>query len=86
MYWSTCAPGGANSLAQTRPSTRGVVTVSVKVTRVPAPSAANSPRQSPLNPAGDEMHRTRAPERAVILMVETAGIIPTGDDPKERTR
>ncbi len=24
-------------------------------------------------------HRTRAPERTVILMVETAGIIPTGD-------
>ena len=25
------------------------------------------------------VHRTRAPERAVILMVETAGIVPTGD-------
>jgi len=25
------------------------------------------------------VHRTRAPERAVILMVETAAIIPTGD-------
>ena len=25
------------------------------------------------------LHRTRAPERVVILMVETAGIIPTGD-------
>ncbi len=25
------------------------------------------------------LHRTRAPERAVILMVETAGIVPTGD-------
>ncbi len=24
-------------------------------------------------------HRTRAPERTVILMVEGAGIIPTGD-------
>ena len=24
-------------------------------------------------------HRTRAPERAIILMVENAGIIPTGD-------
>jgi mannose-6-phosphate isomerase-like protein (cupin superfamily) len=24
-------------------------------------------------------HRTRAPDRAVILMVETAGIVPTGD-------
>jgi mannose-6-phosphate isomerase-like protein (cupin superfamily) len=25
------------------------------------------------------LHRTRAPERAIILMVETAAIIPTGD-------
>jgi cupin superfamily acireductone dioxygenase involved in methionine salvage len=25
------------------------------------------------------MHRTRAPERAVILMVEPAGVVPTGD-------
>jgi mannose-6-phosphate isomerase-like protein (cupin superfamily) len=25
------------------------------------------------------MHRTRAPERAVIIMIENAGIIPTGD-------
>src|SRR3954464_11043296 len=25
------------------------------------------------------VHRTRAPERVVILMVETAGIVPTGD-------
>jgi mannose-6-phosphate isomerase-like protein (cupin superfamily) len=28
------------------------------------------------------LHRTRAPERTVILMVEAAGIIPTGDDPR----
>jgi mannose-6-phosphate isomerase-like protein (cupin superfamily) len=26
------------------------------------------------------VHRTRAPARAVILMVETAAIVPTGDD------
>jgi mannose-6-phosphate isomerase-like protein (cupin superfamily) len=26
------------------------------------------------------VHRTRAPDRAVILMVETAAIVPTGDD------
>src|SRR5918993_1068175 len=26
------------------------------------------------------VHRTRAPDRAVILMVETAGIIPEGDE------
>lgn len=25
------------------------------------------------------VHRTRAPERAVILMIETASIVPTGD-------
>ena len=25
------------------------------------------------------MHRPRAPEKAVVLMVETAGIVPTGD-------
>src|SRR5215831_4101464 len=25
------------------------------------------------------LHRTRAPERAVILMAETSGIVPTGD-------
>jgi hypothetical protein len=25
------------------------------------------------------VHRTRAPERAIILLVETAAIIPTGD-------
>ena len=25
------------------------------------------------------VHRTRAPERSVILMIETAGIVPTGD-------
>jgi hypothetical protein len=26
------------------------------------------------------MHRPRAPERTVILMVEGAGIVPTGDE------
>jgi mannose-6-phosphate isomerase-like protein (cupin superfamily) len=26
------------------------------------------------------VHRTRAPERTIILMVENAGIIPTGDE------
>jgi hypothetical protein len=25
------------------------------------------------------VHRTRAPERAIILMVETGAIVPTGD-------
>jgi len=37
-----------------------------------------SPRQGFVVPRG-VVHRTRAPERTVILMVENAGIIPTGD-------
>jgi mannose-6-phosphate isomerase-like protein (cupin superfamily) len=36
------------------------------------------PRQGFVVPRG-VVHRTRAPERAVILMVEGAGIVPTGD-------
>ena len=36
------------------------------------------PQQGFVVPKG-VVHRTRAPERAVILMVETANIIPTGD-------
>lgn len=36
------------------------------------------PRQGYVVPKG-VVHRTRAPERAVTLMVETASIIPTGD-------
>jgi cupin domain len=36
------------------------------------------PRQGFTVPRG-VMHRTRAPERAVIVMVEAAGIVPTGD-------
>ena len=36
------------------------------------------PRQGFVVPKG-VTHRTRAPERAVILMVENAGIVPTGD-------
>lgn len=36
------------------------------------------PRQGFVVPKG-VVHRTRAPARAVILMVETAAIIPTGD-------
>lgn len=35
------------------------------------------PREGLVVPKGVR-HRTRAPERSVILMVETAGIIPTG--------
>lgn len=36
------------------------------------------PREGFVVPRG-VVHRTRAPERAVILMVETATIVPTGD-------
>jgi mannose-6-phosphate isomerase-like protein (cupin superfamily) len=36
-------------------------------------------RQGVVVPKGVR-HRTRSPERTVILMVENAGIIPTGDD------
>jgi len=36
------------------------------------------PREGFVVPKG-VLHRTRAPERAVILMVETASIVPTGD-------
>ena len=36
------------------------------------------PQQGFVVPKG-VVHRTRAPERAVILMVENMGIIPTGD-------
>jgi mannose-6-phosphate isomerase-like protein (cupin superfamily) len=36
------------------------------------------PRQGFVVPKG-VVHRTRAPEKAVILMVEGAGILPTGD-------
>jgi mannose-6-phosphate isomerase-like protein (cupin superfamily) len=37
-----------------------------------------SPRQGFVVSKG-VLHRTRAPQRTVILMVENAGIIPTGD-------
>ena len=37
------------------------------------------PRQGFVVPKG-VVHRTRAPERAIVLMVETAAIVPTGDD------
>jgi mannose-6-phosphate isomerase-like protein (cupin superfamily) len=36
------------------------------------------PQQGFVVPKG-VIHRTRAPERAIVLMVETATIIPTGD-------
>ena len=36
------------------------------------------PRQGLTVPRG-VVHRTRAPERSIVLMVEAAGIVPTGD-------
>ena len=36
------------------------------------------PRQGFTVPKGT-LHRTRAPERSIVLMVEAAGIVPTGD-------
>lgn len=36
------------------------------------------PRQGFTVPKG-VLHRTRAPERSIILMIETAAIVPTGD-------
>ena len=41
-------------------------------------TVALEPRQGFVVPKG-VVHRTRAPERCVILMVENAGIVPTGD-------
>ena len=38
-----------------------------------------NPRQGVVVPKGVR-HRPRAPERTVILMVETASIVPTGDE------
>src|SRR3979409_2003544 len=37
-----------------------------------------SPRQGVVIPKG-VLHRPRAPQRTVMLMVETSGIVPTGD-------
>jgi len=41
-------------------------------------SVVLTPRQGFVVPRGVR-HRTRAPERTVVLMVEGAGIVPTGD-------
>jgi homogentisate 1,2-dioxygenase len=37
------------------------------------------PRQGVVVPRGT-VHRTRAPEKTIIMMVENAGIVPTGDE------
>ena len=41
-------------------------------------SIALNPHQGYVVPKG-RIHRTRAPEKTVVLMIETAGIVPTGD-------
>ena len=41
-------------------------------------TVALGPRQGFVVPKG-VVHRTRAPQKCVILMVENAGIVPTGD-------
>ncbi len=41
-----------------------------------------TPRQGFSVPRG-VVHRTRAPERTVILMFESAGVVPTGDGGNE---
>lgn len=43
-----------------------------------ADSVEMGPQQGYVVPKG-VVHRTRAPEKTVILMIETAGIVPTGD-------
>ena len=37
------------------------------------------PQQGYVVPKGI-LHKTRAPEKTVVLMIETAGIVPTGDE------
>ena len=44
-----------------------------------------APRQGITVPRGVR-HRTRAPERTVVLMIEGAGIVPPGDCPPARAR
>lgn len=46
--------------------------------RTPGRVVELGPRQGFTVPRG-VVHRTRAPEKSVILMVETAAIVPTGD-------
>jgi mannose-6-phosphate isomerase-like protein (cupin superfamily) len=44
-----------------------------------AETVSLQPHQGYTVPRG-VMHRTRAPQRTTILMVEPAGVVPTGDD------
>jgi mannose-6-phosphate isomerase-like protein (cupin superfamily) len=54
----------------------------LEVVDVAGRTFALEPRQGLTVPRGLE-HRTRAPERTVILIVENAEIIPTGDERKD---
>jgi hypothetical protein len=49
-----------------------------KVIDVAAEARALDPHQGYTVPKGI-VHRTRAPERTVVLMVESRGVVPTGD-------
>jgi mannose-6-phosphate isomerase-like protein (cupin superfamily) len=42
-------------------------------------TVALNPHQGYVVPRG-VVHKTRAPEKTVVLMIETAGIVPTGDE------
>ena len=42
------------------------------------PTASLGPRQGLMVPRG-VVHRTRAPKRTVVLMMEAASVVPTGD-------
>ncbi len=44
-----------------------------------AESVELNPQQGYVVPKG-VVHKTRAPEKTVVLMIESAGIIPTGDE------
>jgi mannose-6-phosphate isomerase-like protein (cupin superfamily) len=56
----------------------GALSIDVREPDQPERTVKLSPQQGYVVPKGI-MHRTRAAERTVILMVENAGIIPTGD-------
>ena len=58
----------------------GAVTeiVAVNVTLTEGRTLTLQPRQGVVIPKG-VMHRPRAPQRTVVLMVETKSIVPTGD-------
>ncbi len=56
----------------------GQLLIDLKVTDTKEQAITLSPRQGFVVPKGT-VHRTRAPQRTIILMVENAGIIPTGN-------